>query len=314
MVSSVKNTTVTFGFVVLVTLVSINLWSFQAIEHGTFQILEVLVLTALTLVVVTNSRILFNRHLYFKNSVHFFLWIPLLSIFGAYIYHDQQFNLSLLLLRTNFYWLFYFALHAFEISKKQIIQLLIGVGGVWIFLTVVQQFTYPTYYFYSRGEENQSIFRAGVYRYMLSGRQYGLFFLLYFFYKYLTTSKFKNLLLVFCGLIGFYYYGTRQFALGAAACMLVAVLLLRGTAKWKYLLLITVVVMLSIPFVDLLFGSYIEMTNQQMEYDDDIRLRSARFFFYEYWPHWGAKILGNGRAHEAVAYGREMDYITTVLR
>ncbi len=312
--SSVKNNTVKFAFVALVTLVSINLWSFKAVDGGIFQILEILVLAGLTLVAVTNSRILFKRDIFFKNNVHLFLWIPLLSVFGAYIYHDQPFNLSLLLLRTNFYWLLYFTLHAFEISKKQVIQLLLAVGGVWMFLTIAQQFTYPTYYFYSRGEDNQSIYRAGVYRYMLSGRQYGLFFLLYFFYKYLTTSKIKNLLFVFCGLAGFYYYGTRQFALGAAACMLVAVLLLRGAAKWKYLLLLTVVIMLALPFIDLLFGSYIEMTNRQLEYDDDIRLRAANFFLYDYWPHWGAKILGNGRPHEAVAYGREMDYINNVLR
>jgi hypothetical protein len=223
-------------------------------------------------------------------------------------------NLTLGLLRTNFIWLLYFVLHIFNISKQQIIKLMIFVGAVWIFLTVVQQFTYPTYYFYSRDDEYKSIYRAGVYRYMLSGRQYGLFFLLFFFYKYLTTERLLYLLFVFAGLAGFYYYGTRQFAVAAIVCMGIAVLYLRGSAKWKNILFGVACILLILPFSNDLFGSYIEMTNNQLEYEDEnIRMLAANFYLNDYWPGWGAKILGNGMGHHESDYGQEMLFITKVL-
>lgn len=311
---SIKNKAAKIFFVAIVTLVSIHLWSFRSIDDLTYEILEAIMLAGLVLIVIFNSHILIKKGLIFKNYIHFFIWIPLLSVLGAYLYHDQAPNLSLLLLRSNLFWLLYFVLHIFNISKKQVISLLIFIGLVWIFLTIVQQFTYPSYFFYSRDDEIKSVYRAGIYRFMISGRQYGLFLLLYFFYKFLTTSKFYNLLFVFIGIAGFFYYGTRQFALAAAACMVISIFFLQGRAKWKYLLFAAVCAIVVINFKDYLFGNYIEMTNEQLEYGDNIRILSANFFLHDYWPGWGAKIIGNGPAHIASDYGKEMYWINTFMR
>ncbi len=41
---------------------------------------------------------------------------------------------------------------------------------------------------------------------------------------------------------------------------------------------------------------------------------SAKFYLYEYWPHWTTMLTGNGLPHIASAYGREMDLIIQYFR
>jgi hypothetical protein len=231
--------------------------------------------------------------------------IPVISAFGAYIFHDQAFSLSLLVLRLQLLWLFYLVLHIFNFSKETIIKLMIVVGIVWAVITIIQQFTYPVYYFSSRSEK-----RAGVYRFMVHGLQYGSFFLLYFFYQYLVKRKIYYLLLAILGLVGFYFYGTRQFALAAMACMFIATFMVRGRAQLNAITIFLIAVPLLIIFKDVLFAQHIEITKEQFQYGDNIRELSAKFWLNDYWPnHWVAKITGNGPTHELSSYGQEMKFI-----
>lgn len=313
-----KNKKIQFAIVTASVLISINLWSFRSVSGDLYKALEAAVLAVLLFVVLINSYVFVRKDQLFKTTALLFLGLPFLSAIGAYVYHDQPFSLSLLLLRTNLLWLFYFVLHIFKVEKKQIIKLMLFVGCVWIFLTVVQQFTYPTAFFYTRADDEEggsSILRAGVYRFMLAGQQYGLFVLLYFFYKYLIATdqkKLRSIFFVVAGLAGFYYFGTRQFALSAVLCMGVAVMLLKPMSRVKYIVLAIPVLICLWVFRDVLFGKYIEMTNEQMQYgyEQNIRALCANFYLNDYWPpQWTAKLLGNGLPHELAEYGKEMNLI-----
>lgn len=304
-----------FGFVVFVVLMSINLWTFQMLGEDIYKMGDALVLAGVLLIIIGNSYIFTKKNLPFKTNALLFILFPCLSAFGAYIYHDQPMVLSFIWLRTIFLWLFYFVLHIFKIPREKIIGLMIFTGCVWVFLTIVQQFTYPTALFYSREDsERGSILRAGVYRFMPGGMQYGLFVLMYFFYKYLTTTsreKMYSLLYVVGGLLGIYYYGTRQYILSSLMCMGMTILLLKANARAKYLMLLVPVLVMAWAFKDVLFGQMIEFTSQQMEYgyEEDIRMLSADFYLNDYWPHWTAKLIGNGQEHIKSDYGKEMQLI-----
>lgn len=316
--SQPRNNTIKYGIILLVAFTSIKLWSFSAISEGLMNIIEIFVLSILFVIAVYNFNKIQTRRSLFKTNVHFFIWLPFLSAFGALVFHHQSLPVSLLVLRANFYWLLYFLLHLFEIPPKKIINLMIVIGCGWILLTSLQQFTYPRYYFYTKDEENHSILRAGVYRFMVLGQQYGLFVLFYFFYRYMITAKLYNLIYVMMGLCGFYFYGTRQFALAAVVCMCVGILFIRSNARFRIIFLTISMfivtwlisgVFLKFSIKDALFNQYVEMTNEQLQYGDDIRLRSANFYLYEYWPHWLAKFIGNGQAYGKSVYGAEMDMI-----
>ncbi len=311
---AIKNKPFSFAFVAFIGIFSIDMWSFRGIDVFVYNAIEAAVLLFLFLIILTKSGVFFRNGLYFKTYAILFLLIPLPSIFGAALYHNQTISQSLYINRFSVYWLFYFVLHIFDLNKEKIIKLMLFIGAVWASITIIQQFTYPTYYFYSRDDDKKSIYRAGVYRYMLGGNKYGLFLLLHYFYKYLNSEKLKYLALTALGLAGFYYYGTRQTALAAAVCMCASVLLLKGLAKWKNIILIAGLGLLAMGVREILFAEYIEMTSSQLDNEDDIRILAGRFFLFDYWPSsaWG-KILGNGRQHPDSAYGNEIEMLKSGL-
>jgi hypothetical protein len=297
------------GLVALILLISLNFWSFRLFSDITYRALEVVALgamvAALFFVKWTNLNIQT-----FKGNVLLFIIIPLISGVSALLYHDQPYILSLIVLRTNFFWLFYFLLHGFNLPKRKIINVIVVIGLVWIALTILQQFTYPRYYFYSRTETDKySIYRSGVYRFMIFGQHYGTFVLLYFYYRFLMQRKAIYLVFVILGLAGLYYYGTRQFAISAALCILLTFFFVRGRARWYSFVILLAGISIGVYYRDALFGQYIELTTDQFSGGKNIRELSADFWLNEYWPNWLTKILGNGTPHIDSPYGQEMEKI-----
>lgn len=306
MVLAEKNELGKYAIIVVIALVSIQLWSFDKLSGGKLNSIEIIVLIGMLATVIYGYNKIYKDTLLFKYNVHFFIWIPFLSAYGALLYHHQSFGLSVLAIRSNFYWLLYFVLHIFNIPKQKIINLMLVIGAVWIFITIAQQFTYPHYYFYSRDDNEQSIFRAGVYRYMVVGHQYGDFVLFYFFYNFLISRKIQHLGFIFFGLLGLYFYGTRQFALSAVVCMGISALLVKGMHRIYMIIFLGIAATVVFYFKDRLFGQYVEMTEDQLKYGDNIRLLSANFFLTEYWPSKLARLIGNGTAYASSLYGKEI--------
>ncbi len=314
MVLEEKTELTKFGIIALTALVGIKLWSFNMVSEGKLNFLEIPILLGLLAIVIYGYNKIHRNRLIFKYNVHFFIWIPFLSAYGAQLYHHQSMSLSLLVLRTNFYWLLYFVLHIFNIPKQKIINLMIFIGAVWIFLTIIQQFTYPHYYFYSRDDNDKSIYRAGVYRFMVLGHQYGDFVLFYFFYNFLLSRKILPLTFVLFGLLGFYFYGTRQFALSALVCMCISIFFVKGMLRIYLVTFLCVGAAVIFKYKDQLFGQYMELTADQLKYGgEDVRLLSANFFLTEYWPSRFARLIGNGAAYASSKYGKEMVNINLYL-
>lgn len=301
---------VRFNFVAAVSLISISLWSCKLIDEGIFRQLEVLSCLLLILCVLFNTKVFLQKGVHFKVFVLCFLFLPLTSVIGAYLFHRQPIGLTLLLERVNLFWLLYFVLHIFDLPTERIKNLIIFLGGVWAFLTVAQQFTYPTAFFYSRGED----IRAGVIRLMVTGLPFGVFVLFYYFNEYLITRKTNYLLFAFFMMAALYFNGSRQ-TLGAAIfCMLIAVFMLKGEEKWKYITTLVLMGLVVVLFLQPSFlAEHIELTTVQMNDEDYIRFRAVDFYFNEYWPHWGAKLIGNGKPHIDSDYGLEMEYLSKGL-
>lgn len=306
-----------YFFIVLLTIVSIRAWSFQSIPESIYDALELIVIFFLVFFVWVNYKKIKGKKLIFKDNVVLFMLIPVISIFGAFVYHDQPFYLSLLILRTNFYWLFYFLLHIYNVPVKKLIGLMTFVGIVWATLTIVQQFTYPVYYFFTRTDDEEtgkSILRAGIYRFQLSRYDFGEFVAIYFFDKFLRTKIFKYLLYVLFVLIGFYYFGTRQFAIALILVIIMTAFMQSGKTKVLAIIFIAIVATFLIFYRDVLFSKFIELTSDQFnDKDGDVRILCAQYFMFEYWPHWTAVFLGNGRAHGISSYGLELKNTATGL-
>lgn len=316
MLALVKNRAANLWFITLVTLVSIRLWSFQPLGEKIFKVLDAAILGFVVLIILFLNRRIRWQRLHFRYNVFLFLLVPLLSAFGAYIYHSQSLPLSFFIIRANFIWLFYLVLHILNVPKKQVINLMLIVGCVWIFLTLVQQFTYPYYYFYTRSgtSGDQSFHRAGVYRYFLLRHQYAVFAIFYFFQQYLNTQKLKNLVYVFIGLLGLYYFGTRQVLAAGLICLAIAIWFAKGKTKLNLIAMAMCAAAALFFLWTALFGQYVEMTTSQIENStSDLRTLAGNFFLTEYWPSWVCKIIGNGRPSEDSSYGQEINAIKEVF-
>jgi hypothetical protein len=301
-----------YAFVVFAAIISSRLWSFKGIPDIIYDGAEILLLFLLLLIVLLNYNALRNNKLLFGTNVWLFIAIPIVSSIAAAFFHDQSLFLSLAILRTNFVWLLYFVLHIFNIPVKKIIHLLLFIGVVWILITIVQQYTYPTYYFYTRSDDGDTEFiRAGIYRFMIDPYQYGLFVLFFFFWKLLAKWKFVNLAFVALALAGLYFFATRQILVGAVLCMILAVWMQSGRARLYSFVAFIFMASIGLLFQNELFGEYIQMTQAQLSTKDDIRLLAADFFLYDYWPHWITVITGNGLEHFNSSYGKELSFLSS---
>jgi hypothetical protein len=296
------------ALIAMTILVSIDVWSFKLIPEMTIRILEAALILCFVCIVFNHSSVLKKRLIY-KTNVWLFVFLPLLSAIGAAIFHDQSLGLSLLILRVVFFWLFYFVLHIFDTRPATLISLMVFVGFVWGLVTIVQQFTYPTYYFYNRQDSEEtyySIYRAGVYRFMIYGYHYGIFFLLYFFYKYLSSSNLKHLFYALFGMVAIYEYGTRQIMVASFLCMMLTVFMTNGKAQRKVVGFMAIGIVVAFFTAEYFIQQYVELAKDQWQYGEDVREVSASFFLFQYWPHWTAVVIGNGPDHELSSYGAEM--------
>src|SRR5699024_3422287 len=108
---------------------------------------------------------------------------------------------------------------------------------------------------------------------------------------------------------GYYYFATRQYAVATIFCLILASVMQKGDKRVVSLIVISFIVATLVMFKDILFASYIEITNEQLQDDEDVRILAAEFFLFDYWPHWTALFLGNGLEHLNAEYGQKVRHI-----
>ncbi|MEN2400557.1 hypothetical protein GKZ90_0012265 [Flavobacterium sp. MC2016-06] len=311
-----------YNFIVFTILIgSIRLWSFVYIPDRVFDFFEFAIVFITIFLLANKWSKLKRKDLLFRKNVKYFILIPLISSFGAYFYHKQEFYWSLIELRIIFFWLFYFLLHAYDISESKIIKLTVKIGVIWALINIIQQFTFPFYLFRidagAGGEDSIDAFiREGLLRFRISGQQYGMFLVFFSFYHFLKTRKKILILYVIIGLLGFYYYGTRQFLFGILIGLVICAFLVRGSSFHFSLLFLLIGGGLLIYNMDLLFGSLIKKSNEQLSSEDYIRFLSADFYLNQFWPKddWFSRFIGNGQSQNLSLYGKEMNSINSDLK
>lgn len=292
--------------VIVPTLVSIRLWSFQAApEHALWSQIERLLILGLLFVSIWRYRFIRIPQMGFSYKWHMF-WLFALSFASfipLYLFDNQN---PLRSFNTNMhmvYWLVYFVAYSTRFTKEDLLKFMVFVGVVWAVLTIGQQFTFPRVYFFSRADfENEVPFelRSGVYRFMVQGAYFGLPVSYYALNQYFNTRKLRFLGLLALMLIGVYCTATRQMMavnLASLACLYLAYLWMQGRRiQLKILAFIAVPIAILLFFGESIFGQLLEKTSEEAT-TDNIRLKSLKFFLFDYWPHWSNFFLGNGVPH-----------------
>ena len=143
------------------------------------------------------------KYAYSKKWVTGFLWVPMLSFISCWLEHGQNPIQSFWAYLPLFILLLYFVFHAKKIETDKIINLLTLFAVVRTAILLIQQFTYPSYYFAFRPEiemENGLIseieIRSGILRYYISDTYLSMFLVFYWGQKIFEKFKWKYFLVV----------------------------------------------------------------------------------------------------------------------
>lgn len=257
--------------------------------------------------------IIYDRGKGFKQNFALEVGLMLLAVvgamFGAYFGHGQNFLLSAWAQNDMYFYFFYFFLHLVRIRPEMFMRLLIFLAGFYAFLFFVQYAIFPVKIVSVGLTESRGTVRIFIPGY-LNAEIIFFFFLLLFF----RTNNLLYAGISFIYLIIVVLLGTRQILLITGFSILVVLLISRQVrSRLSMILLISAGAVLIFFIFQDIFIQLIEVSKaQSAQEEDDIRIRSARFFLTEFQPHWINYILGNGVGHQASAYGLKIWYYKDV--
>ena len=226
-----------------------------------------------------------------------------LSTIVAYYAHNQPFYLTFYEQRPVYYFLFYFVLHYFRFTRKELERLLLILGLVYASLYIFQRVVYPyrllnVKYFWDRG----------TLRIFLPGFDFLIISFFYLLNRFREKFEVKNLVFISVFLLTLVFSGTRQFLVAILFLSLVYLVFAR---KLKYRFIIFAGMVLGMIFFFYRYGDIarglIEATNEtRVSGDENIRVLAAKFFIKDFYSNKLAYLLGNGEYTVRSPYGLKM--------
>lgn len=224
----------------------------------------------------------------------------LFGAYGATWGHNQSFLLSLWAQTSMYFYLFYFFLHALKIRPAELEKMLIIMGFLYIGFFLFQYVVYPRMFFGGRANEER-----GTVRLFFPGSSFAGFMYYYFLYKLFTDKKVIYVVYALLILAIPILQGTRSSILTFLLGTLLFVLFSRQVkSKFAAILLMSAAVLLVFFLFQDIITNLIEVSQTQASQEnDDIRVRSSRFYALEFSPTPLNFWIGNGEAHGASSYG-----------
>jgi len=245
----------------------------------------------------------FEQHFSFEVSLMFLAL--LLSTFGAKWGHDQSFMLTAWAQKAMYFYLFYFFLHTIRIKPDDLEKLIILIAVLYVVFFLVQYVAYPRILFGTRADEER-----GTIRIFLPAKAFVAMAYFYCLQRFFATLKFKFIAFCLAAIAVTVLQGTRTpLALLTAATAINLIISKRVQNKLLItFLLILCAIPVIIAFQDI-FINLIEVSEQQSSAEgDNIRVKAAKFFLYDFSPTTLNYIIGNGESHMASSYGMKIFY------
>jgi len=299
------------NLLVLFILSAVNMFAFILFSRQIMMAVEAagsfLLLFIIILYQVFNDENVASIKRNFSVEVNLLLAGVILSMPMAYIFHHQNFAITFYAQKFTYFFLFYYLLHYFGTSSKQLEDLIFWFGMTWTLIFFAQYFAYPNIILNSRVDLDR-----GTIRIFFPG--WGIAVIAYFLslQKALTQDgkiRYIIYLLLFF-IAGGILQGTRQ--------MLATLVLLSGMfivfnrhVQSKGLIIFMSIIIagaLVMVFYDFFIGMLSVTEHQSLSPEEPIRVRSARFFLTEFMESPVNYILGNGADHGSSPYGREIIY------
>jgi hypothetical protein len=233
-----------------------------------------------------------------------------LSMFGAYYFHKQGFAVTAVAQRFIYFVLFYPFLHILKPKPEFLIKVMVVLGIFYAFLYISQILVYPAKLVSSNLFMDRKTLRIG-----MPGS--GFLMLAYFIglSRLFKTNQFKYFLLCLLTFTVITLMGTRQ-VIAPVAIATVLSILFSKKVKSRVLIIILVAIAV-IPvyflFIDIFNAMFDVSQKQATNYKDDIRVKAATFFIFEFFPNKWSYIIGNGVPSALSPYGLKMNAFAKLL-
>lgn len=239
----------------------------------------------------------------FKWPVLMILFSVFVSMLMAYSFRNQGFSQSLFAARAIYFYLFYFLLHQLRLSTKELENLFIALGILYILLYLAQVIVYPKIIYDAYLREDR-----GTIRLYLAGANYMAAAFFIGVQYFLRTNKLKYLLFILVIFSMFIMNGGRQ-TLAIMSFVFVLFLVFDRRVKSKLFLgFLGVVGAVSLFFLfqHIFQALILQSQNDASLGDEYIRIKAARFYLTEFNKSPLAYITGNGAFHQDSNYGKEI--------
>jgi hypothetical protein len=307
-----NNDYITTPIIILVLLSGVYFFRIAFFSLNIIYILQFATIGLLVLIILFQ-----NIYWKFNLNKHHFTWPVLfiftgmfLSMLTAEYAHNQPIVISLWAQRFLYFYLFYFVLHIFQPSVKTLENILIYAGIAYILAFLLQYIAFPRVIFDVRQEIDR-----GTIRIFLPGLL--ILYTAYFICltRVLFFNSFKYIFFIIPALGIIILSGTRSII---AAPVIVTFLVLIFSKKIKSRALILILVLATLGMAYYMFQDIIEnllaiSQTQSGSYNENIRIRAAKFYLSDFYPNDLAYITGNGQGHQASPYGREIQSYKTNL-
>lgn len=301
--------------IIIIATLFIAFCGFSSIKLGLIEGSRPPFYLALFLMLVT---LLWNKRIRKGEMTTVVTWTLLsatLSIIPAFVDWNATLQHFFYEMAVIFYGLFfYYVLRIWMPNPSTLMKITCIFCIVWVCLEIIQQFTYPEYWFAGRIREDDSVEnRMGLWRFYIWGIDFVMIAFSYYLGKLLTQRSKLNinafLALIFAA--GIICYCSRKHIIALLAVILYGIFKSKSKHIWTIRIIILVLLTL---LVYNFYGDYMQFNEEassvQGTGDDFIRFLSANYFLYDFSSSPLYPILGTGRGsatlQNALIYAREM--------
>ncbi len=292
--------------IALFLLFMTGIFSIKGYDSPIYKNATITVLALLALYTFLHLEKIKNEHIRFRKFIWGLILIPFLGFIPAYILHGQGIGMSIISAHIHVGYFIFFFLFITKIREQEVLKIFCLFGICWSAIEIIQQFTYPTYWFATRYEtDDRGIeIRNGIYRFAVYGVNFGLILLFYCFEKFMQIKRRSYLVGMLIALIGIYLLATRQIIVMSAVCLFAGLFIMKkiSIGNFMFLGIFSIIIYLN---ANSLFGDFIEITK---EVDEDY-IRFLAYEFYGITYNKGsvlAFLLGNGTPKFPSEYFQEI--------
>lgn len=292
--------------ITLVILASLSLFKLVFIPSSIYKMLEFILPVIILFLVILYK--LYDNSFRFKSRFNIEIGLiflaVILSMFGAYYFHKQDFAITAVTQRYIYFFLFYPLLHVLKPKLEEIGKIILYISLIYAVLFIIQTVIFPAKL------SDVTVFRdRGTIRIFMPGATYFFVAYLISFSLLIRTYHLRYLLFCILAISIFVLLGTRQL-IGPVAIVTLLNLFLSKKVKSRALNVLLILFMI-IPFYFLfkdIFGAMIELSQKQVtHYSEDVRYKAAVFYLFEFFPNKLSYIIGNGVPSSNSPYGLQIN-------